>query len=252
MTTVDIVNIALIKIGVSKGITSLAESSQEAWTGELLYDHRLRLALRRFPWPFATAYAALYQTQGPVPSSSSLVQAWDAAVTYAVGDVVTLGSTRYYASAASLNHTPPNASYWTTTATEEANLDWPFAYRWPSDCLFVRRVLPNSGIGRAHDPAPPRWRVGRDVNGLLIYATQPDAQIEYTVIDCDNLWASDDWLDWFTWELAAAMAPSLSKVDGMEKKALAMAELTYGTATAVASREQQAEKPGDADWIGAR
>jgi hypothetical protein len=223
-----------------------------AWSGSLAYDHHLRANLRVFPWSFATKYAALTVVQGPATWTDPLVQAWSASATYAIGDVVDLSGTLYWAVLASLNLTPPNTTYWTETPSAEANGDWDHAYRWPIDCLFARRMVPASGTGRKFDRNPIPFRVGRDVNGLLLYTDEPAAVLEYTMIDCEALWADDLWIDAFTWRLAATLAPSMSRVEKMAEKAWTMYLLTLRQASAVSSNEQQHERAGEAEWIEGR
>lgn len=249
MTAIEIYNLALYKIGVSRGIASMDEDSREALTGSAVYDHMLRATLRHFPWSFATKYADLTLVGGPVPSDDSLVQSWSSTATYQITDAVDLAGTRYYAIAASLNQTPPNTDYWDTVAPDYVNKDWIYSYRWPVDCLYARRMPPASLVGRKFDPNPIAFRIGRDVNGLLIYSNEADANLEYTSLDCDALWADDLWIDAFTWRIAAYIAPSLSQLPNLAEKCYRMYLLALQTASAVSSNEQQQEKPGDADWI---
>lgn len=254
MTAVQLLNLALLKIGVSKSVTTISDATREAYTGGLVFDHLLRATLRQFPWPFATKYLALTLTQGPASADAS-VQAWASDQTYAIGDVVTSGGTVYYCILAHANHVPANATYWTTTATTQANGDWTYAYRWPTDCVFARRLVPsgtNGSMGRVFDSTPSRFREGRDVNGALIYTHDDLAVLEYTAIDCDNLWADDLFIDAFTWKLAASLAPSLAKDDKLTQVCIAMYRVAIELAATVASREQQQDKPGDAEWITAR
>jgi hypothetical protein len=203
MTVVDLVNMSFAKIGVTKGIEALTDQTPQAYLGELFYDHRLRLALRRWPWPFATKYLALTLVGG--------------------------------------------------TDTVPVNGDWVFSYRWPTDCLFARRLVPGGGDGRRYstDFALP-FRVGRDDTGLLIYTSQPDAVLEYTMISCGALWADDLFLDWFTWEMATVFAPAHAKSKDHWDKATQMAEGTFLTADAIAAREGEPQRQGDAEWIEAR
>lgn len=255
MTALDILKIALLKVGISKHPATTNEASAEAYVGGAVYDHVLRLTLRRFPWSWATKYATLDLTQGPAWTDAP-VQAWTAAQVYAVGDVVTSGGVLYYCTeahtAASPTNDPPNASFWSTTATERANGDWDYAYRHPDDCLFVRRVVPAGGHGREFNTDPIRYRIGRDANGRLIYTHEQDAVIEYTQIDCDNLWADDLFIEAYTWRLGAALAPSLSKIEKREEFCLLMFERAVVGAATVDMREQQQDKDGDAEWLRLR
>lgn len=253
MDAPSIFNLALLKIGVSNGIQSVSDQTREAFTASLVYDHNLRAALRSFPWPFATKYATLAQTQGPVDTDSS-IQAWSSTQTYAVGDVVTSGGTTYYCILTNTNQAPPNTTYWSTTATTCANGDWLYAYRYPIDCLFARRIVPPNanGYGRRFNPNPPPFRIGRDVNGLLVYSQQADAVLEYTVIDCDHLWADDLFIEALSWLYAHQAAPSLAR-NGLTAAACYQMFLdTVGHAEAVASREGQPERPGESEWTLAR
>lgn len=255
MTPVQLVNLALLKIGHSKGITATSEASREAWTAAQVYDHVLRATLRDFPWPFATKYAALTLVQGPPWDDDAVVQTWDSASAYVVGDYVDRSGTVYMCILAHTNQVPPNATYWTANEddfTDEANGDWDFAYRWPADCLFARRLVPDNGAGREFDENPIPFRVGRDNNGLLIYTDEVEAVLEYTTIDCTNLWVDDLWIEAFTWKLAGQLAPSLSKDEKMAAKCIVMYKDALERAAAVASKEQQQHKDGDAGWMNAR
>lgn len=256
MTPVELINVALLKIGVTKGITAVTEDTREAWTALQIYDHYLRLTLRSFPWPFATKYAVLTLTKGPVYSDSdTLVQSWSSSATYEVGDVVSVGDVPYWCILAHTNHTPPNTTYWTDDETNDvalqANGDWAYGYRWPTDCLFSRRFV-RPGIGRAHDPNPPDFRVGRDKNGLVLYTNDPDFELEYTTIDCDNLYTDDLWLDAFTWNLASLFAPGLAKDKEMTAYAYNRYVAAVKFAAVMSSRETQHPPDGEAEWIDAR
>jgi len=252
LTPVNLANLALFKIGVTTEIESIDDSNREAWTSSLHYDHVLRAALRRFPWPFATKYADLVMVGGPSwDDESALIPAWSAVPTYQINDIVVVADVVYYAIAASLNTTPPDTDFWSTTPPEEVNGDWVYSYRWPDDCLFARRVV-SPGMRRTFNASPIPFRIGRDVNGLLVYTNQQEANLEYTTIDCLNLWVDDLWVDAFTWLLAKAFAPGLSRnkmtADDCEKAHLRALDV----AMAVASRESQLEPPGEAEWIRGR
>jgi hypothetical protein len=255
MTSVQLLNLALLKIGVSKGVTAISDATREAYTGGIVFDHVLRATLRQFPWPFATKYLQLVQTQGPATSDDDNVQAWAADQTYAVGDTVSVGGLYYYCILSHINHLPPNGTYWNLTVLSQANGDWTYAYRWPSDCLFARRFLPSgtsASMARTYNENPPPFRVGRDANGLLLYVHERFAVLEYTVIDCDHLWADDLFIDAFTWRLAAYLAPSLAKDDKVTKTCMAVYPLATELAATVATRESQMPKNGDAEWTNTR
>jgi hypothetical protein len=267
MTTIELWNLALYKLGVTKGVVALDESSLESILGAAHYDHILRAVLRRFSWPFATKYAnPLTLVGGRLWDADSAeltdVQAWSASVAYPVGYVVRVGGVNYSAIAASTNQTPPNTTYWipsTTPYTDAVFEDYPaqfnpdhlYAYRWPTDCLYMRRLV-NAAIGRGYDTSPYPWRVNRDASGLLLVTNQPDAVLEYTAIDCDNLWVDDLFIDAFTWRLAEAACSSVVKNGLTTEKCHVFYEDAFAEAATKAANEQQQEPEGDASWIQGR
>ncbi|MGH7342681.1 MAG: hypothetical protein ACREKH_19525 [Candidatus Rokuibacteriota bacterium] len=258
MTAVELGNLALLNLGVSTFITATTDPSQEALTLTKVYDHTLRAVLRRFPWAFATKYAPLNLAAGPFwsddPAVLTTVQAWSSAAAYEIGDVVRQASVNYACKLAHTNQVPPNATYWQTTQTVDyANGDWTYSYRYPTDCLYARRIIPPWMVptGRMFDRTPVTFRRHRDQQGLLISTHLQEAQLEYTMLDCIDLWTDDLFLKAFTWYLAAAMAPSLERSQKVIE-ALQIAEAYFGIAARADIGESQQEKPGEADWIAGR
>ena len=256
MTVVELVNLALLKIGISQSITTITDGSREAFAANQVYDTTLRACLRRWAWPFATKYAALYLTRGPFwnvdPAVLILVEAWSSTYVYEVGDVARRLSVNYTCIAAHTNQQPPNATYWSTAASAmlaEANGDWLYAYRYPADCLFARRIVPPGGNARVYNETPIEFRQHRDDNGLLIATNQEDAVLEYTMLDCTNLWTDDLFLAYFTWSLAGALSPALERAQKKPVECLQMAEATIAIAATVAMQEGQQHKPDGPDWL---
>lgn len=221
MTKLGIINEALYKIGETQSVESLEESSRQAVLGSTLYDKALREQLRHHPWPFATKYA-------------------DTADAEAAGDPMelVLGS-----------------------ADEPVNGDWIYAYRYPSDCIFARRILPPgaSGNGRQFDENPVPFRVGRttqfgaDDDYLLIFTNQEDAVLEYTaLIECREDFFDALFEDALSWRLASKLAPGLTRNKRTADECWRMYILAVDTAAAVAQREGQLEPEGDARWINGR
>src|SRR5512146_1689119 len=101
LTDIQICNMALGHIGVTKFIAALTDRSNEANVCNLYYEQARDFVLEDLPWPFATRYISL----GLVTDFTAL--------------------------------TIPH--------------DWSYAYRYPSDCVFARRLV--TTIGRT-DPNP--------------------------------------------------------------------------------------------------
>jgi hypothetical protein len=133
--------------------------------------------------------------------------------------------------------------------TTPANRHWAFAYRYPSDCLFVRSVI--SPMGRqATTPIP--FAMGSDAEGELIFTDLPEAEIEYTA----NVTDPERWDAMFVqalhWRLAAHLAPALTRVEGLARSALQMYELEKSRSERAALNEQQLDPEPESEYIRAR
>jgi hypothetical protein len=133
--------------------------------------------------------------------------------------------------------------------SEAANGDWQYAYRYPSDCLFARRLVTSAGRNNAN---PPPYKLGRDDQGKLIFTNEADATLEYTVDVSDPDEFDSLFVSMLAWRLAASMAPSLSRIKDMAKTAMEMYELDKSKAQSRALNEQQQEVPAESEFIRAR
>jgi len=196
----QIVNLALLRIGVTRAIANVdTEQSREAVSARLAFDDERDFVLRDFPWPWAS--------------------------TYATGQLVTGSST-----------TP-------------ANRDWIFAYRYPSDCLMVRRLVTSAGRS---DTAPPSFAIGRDSQGRLIYTNQEEAEFEYTARVTNPEEFDALFVSMLAWKLASVLAPALSRIENMTTNAIKMYEIEKSKAQSRALNEGQAAPPLDAEWVRGR
>lgn len=144
--------------------------------------------------------------------------------------------------------------------SDPTNADWVYAFRAPTGCLFVRRII-RPELGRKHDPKPPAFRMVVDDVGPLVYVTddgvqfdstdEPFIEIEYTVRPACGAKAGGDqkFVSAFAYRLGWELACSLSR----DEKIIARMDRGYlaekhGAATTV-SNEQQQQPPGDPDWL---
>ena len=142
--------------------------------------------------------------------------------------------------------------------TAPANNDWIYAYIYPTDGLFIRRLV-REGIGRLFDPSPPKYRIGRDYGNdssspdddtLLVFANEPNLQCEYTAeVKCSLNYADAVFEDALSWLVASKLAPSLSRDAKMAEKCFAMYVRAFAFASALSAQEQQQEPEGEAEWI---
>lgn len=249
------INRALAKLGSTQQVTDVAtELTAEATLARLHYTADVAAVLRDFPWAFATKYVALTLVSGPAWAPTALTQTWSATQSYSYGAVVVSGGTFYYCKLAHLNHVPPNATYWQTTAIDDATDDWTYAYRQPTDLIFARRLV-REGLARMFDPDPPPFRIGQDVTGNLIYTDEPEAVLEYTRRPpCAGVAGDALFNDALEWRLAHSLAPGLAKDSKKQEYCWQMYLHTLERAKVPNANEQQRQSPGDGDpdWLAGR
>ena len=220
-TKLQLINVALLKAGVSQTVVQLTEDTREAFQAGLLFDPTVRETLRAYPWGFATKYA-------------------DSAVAATHGDAMKL---------------------FDGSPTAPVNGDWIYTYRYPSDCLMARRLVPPTGRRFSRTPIP--FIVGRnapqveaDPSGdlVLIFTNEPDAVLEYTAaVDLEIASFTEPLFeDVLTTLLASKLAMSLSREPRLALQLYNIFLAILPTAKAISGREQQQEKPGEAEWIEGR
>jgi hypothetical protein len=147
------------------------------------------------------------------------------------------------------------------TPAVPVNGDWTYAYLAPANCLMARRIVNPTGVQRAPDPAPIRFRTSTDpTTGVPIIFTNQAAvgtvtpELEYTVrVACAATMGDALFRSALAWRLAAAFAPALSRDKTKVEGCLQMYKLALVEAEVPAANESQADPPDlDADWIRAR
>lgn len=135
------------------------------------------------------------------------------------------------------------------SSTTPVNYDWQYSYRYPSDCLFARRIVTATG---RRDAEPPPFRIGRDDQGRLIYTDQADAQIEYTA-EIDDVEEFDPLaVDALAWKIASSVGMGLSKIKDIHSRCEQMFMLSVSQAQAAALNEGQQTEQVAAELIRAR
>jgi hypothetical protein len=132
---------------------------------------------------------------------------------------------------------------------EEPVADWTYAYRYPSDCCYVRRVA--TSLGRT-DRHPPPFHIGQDEQGAIIFTNEEDAQIEYTANITNTARFSAKFIEALSWKLASDIAPALSRIASARKDCLQMAMFMMTSATTTSANEQQQEDESDSEFITVR
>lgn len=136
------------------------------------------------------------------------------------------------------------------STTANAVRDWRYSYRYPSGCLFVRRIVVES-LGR-NNPNPPPFRIGRDGQGKLIYTNESEAQIEFTARITESAEFDSLFVSMLAWKICAGVSPGLSRVKGMAEQAMQMYEIDKTKAQSRALNEGQQEQPIESEAIRSR
>lgn len=135
---------------------------------------------------------------------------------------------------------------------EDPNEDWQFSYRYPTDCLMVRRVLNGTRNPSRQEREP--YRISQDSAGRLIYSDREDAELEYTVTANDPALYPPDFSMAFSFRLAAYIAPRVTGGDPfkMGDRALKLYEIELGMAKSNSVNEEQDEELPNSEFIAAR
>lgn len=145
----------------------------------------------------------------------------------------------------------PFATKFYTGELVEANpvTEWAYAYRYPSDCLKIRRIV--SGLGFSEAPHLP-YKIGRDSSGKLIYTNQSDAEFEYTMNVTDTGQFTEDFASAMAWLIAHEIAPSQSRIKDMADYCFRMFQTECSVAVSNALSEEERGPQPDAEAILAR
>lgn len=135
---------------------------------------------------------------------------------------------------------------------EDPTDEWGYSYRYPSDCLHIRRVL--SGLRNDNRQSRVPFKLGRDDTGTLIYTDMDDAEIEYTVREEDTSRYPSDFTIALSYKLAFYCAPRLAAGDpfGLRQTAAQMYQVTVAKAANNALAEEQAEEDPASEFIRGR
>lgn len=130
---------------------------------------------------------------------------------------------------------------------EDPNDEWNFSYRYPSNCIAVRRIL----SGHRDDTLASiiKYKIGRDTSGKVIYTDQDQASVEYTENITDSTIFPSDFVMAMSYLLAVYIAPRVTGGDPFKLKDSAFAAYTLEVSRAKSNavneekREQLTESP---------
>jgi len=135
---------------------------------------------------------------------------------------------------------------------ENPNTEWTYSYRYPSNCLTIRRIL--SGIRKDTRQSRVPYRVAFDDSARIIYTDQVEAYIEYTYNMTDPAYFPSDFTLALSYRLATLLAPILTGGDPF-KLGVATFELYQmhlKKAVVNSFNEEQDEELPDSEFIRTR
>lgn len=134
----------------------------------------------------------------------------------------------------------------------DPNDEWGFSYRYPNDCLYLRRILSGTRVDTSDTRVP--FKVAQDAVGKVVYTDMEDAQVEYTVRITDVNRFSPDFAVAFTYLLASKIAPRLEEGDPFKlaDRCLRLYVANMREAAGQALNESAQGQDPDADLIRSR
>lgn len=134
----------------------------------------------------------------------------------------------------------------------QPNTEWGFSYRYPSDCLHLRRILSSLRNDSRQSRVP--YRIAQDDSGKLIYTDRENAELEYTVKITDPQRFDADFTLALSFRIAGYVAPRIAGGDpfklGQRAFSLYTAEIEKARASAV--NEEQVDEEVQSEFIRGR
>jgi hypothetical protein len=131
-------------------------------------------------------------------------------------------------------------------------LEYAFSYRYPTDCLMIRRIQTQLRIDTNQSRIV--FKLGRDDQGQLVYTDEEEARIEYTFREEDPQRYTADFILPMSFRLAHYAAPRLTGGDPFKlgQRAVQLYIHEISMAQASAGNEAVPDQLPDAETIRAR
>jgi hypothetical protein len=139
-----------------------------------------------------------------------------------------------------------------TLIEEDPTDEWGYSYRYPANCLRIRRIL--SGIRNDNRQSRAPYKLAQDDNGKLFYCDIDEAEIEYTVNEDNEDMYDSDFIMAFSLRLAAYIAPRITGGDPFKlgERAMQLYLFELNSAKNNALNEEQVEQDVESEYIRAR
>lgn len=139
-----------------------------------------------------------------------------------------------------------------TLVESNPTTEWNYSYRYPTDCVNIRRILSGARTDNRQTRAP--YKIGKDVSGRLIFTDEAEASVEYTErVEAVEIYPSD-FVIAFSYLLAMFTAPRVTGGDpfglGQKSAQLYLQELSNARANSL--NEEQPDQSTESELFRAR
>ena len=131
-------------------------------------------------------------------------------------------------------------------------LEWDFSYRYPTDCIRLRRI--KSGMRQDTTSSRVPFKILYDATGKILYTDKENAEVEYTLRLTDPTVFTSEFSIAFSFRLAAYIAPRLTGGDPFKMKSEMLQQYfgELGNAKSRSMNEERSDPPGDSEFITGR
>ena len=132
------------------------------------------------------------------------------------------------------------------------NDEWTYSYRYPTDCLNIRRIL--SGVRTDNRQTRAAYKVAKDSAGRIIFTDIDIAKVEYTErVETVEIYPPD-FVMALSYLMAMYTAPRVTGGDpfGLGKKSSELYLQELSNARSNAFNEEQVDQPAESELYRAR
>lgn len=135
---------------------------------------------------------------------------------------------------------------------EDPNDEWLYSYRYPTDCVFIKRIL--SGIKNDTRQTRINYRILSDSAGRIIYTDQENAEAEYSYRVTDTSLYPSDFIMALSYRLAHYIAPRVTAGDPykLKREVMELYLLEIGRAKSNNNNEEQDAEDPESEFIRVR
>lgn len=135
---------------------------------------------------------------------------------------------------------------------EDPTDEWDYSYRYPSDCINLRRILSGQRDDTQESRVP--FKILSDNSGKIIYTDQAEPDVEYTFNCTNTALFSSTFIMALSFKLASYIAPRLTAGDPfkMGNDMMAKYDIAIGKAKKRNMNEEVSDKPQKSKLVRAR